>query len=325
MKTALVLGANGQDGSYLCDILLEKGYAVHAATRRSSRDGAGRISHLVGRIALHTFDLADGGSISSLLHDVSPEEVYNVADQDHVGSSWETPEYSIDVTAGGALRVLEAVRRFNAIRYEKLKQPTRLYQPASATMFGDAPAPQNEETLVNPQSPYAVAKYAAYQLARTYRKKYGMFVSTAILYNHDSPRRGPGYLLGDLVRGALRIKHGLAETMEVKDMAAYVDIGFAGDYMEAVVKMMQLPESTDLVLASGEVWQVADIVHQIGQQLGMDEWPPSRVQTKTNWEKRETWLQGHYGKAAKLIGFAPSASLTTLLQDIINEVSKEFE
>ncbi len=327
MKTALVLGANGQDGSYLCELLLEKGYVVHAAVRRSSVDNLVRLRGVRNRVVLHYFDLADGSSISRVLHDASPDEVYSVGDQDHVGSSWETPQYSLQVTAGGALRVLEAVRRYDSVRNSGLREGpdylTRLYQPASATMFGDSPCPQSETSPINPQSPYAIAKYAAYQLARTYRAKYGMFVACGILYNHDSPRRGPGYLLGDLVRGALDVKHGRAKTMAVKDMDAYVDIGFAGDYMEGVWRMMQQPEPDDFVFSSGEVWQVRDIVNEVvervGVSLGHVVSPPAPSQ---GYRGR---LMGDYRKAQRLLGWVPKMNLQTLLKGIIKEISKEYE
>lgn len=244
-----------------------------------------------------------------------------MADQDHVGTSWETPEYSVDVTAGGTLRVLEAVRIYNLFGVGQVDK-AKVFIPISATVFGDAPAPQTEGSPTDPQSPYAACKLAAWHLARTYRRKYGMFVSCGVLYNHDSPRRGPGYLLGDLVRGALRVKHGLATTMEVGDLGVYVDIGHARDYMTAAVKMLQLSEPDDFVLSSGEVWTVADVVAEVKAAVGHD---ASVVETKRNPNRNGSRLMGDHRKATRAFGFAPVTPLQGTIAEVVAEISKEFQ
>lgn len=240
---ALILGVNGQDGSYLADILVQAGYDVHGVVRRSSQPNLWRIDHLRDRITIHYGDLLDFGSIHRLFWRVLPDEVYNEADQDHVGYSQLTPHYSSSVTYGAVANLLELVGQ---VKPPKVK----LFQPLSATMFGDIPGPQNEETPFNPQSPYAIAKTAAYHLCKLYREKYGVFVSTAIFYNHDSVRRQGDYLLHKICKAAVQIQHYDSESLSLSNKWMKVDIGCASEYMVAAYKMLQLDTPVNLCIGS---------------------------------------------------------------------------
>lgn len=241
-KRALVLGCGGQDGSFLCDILLEKGYCVHGLYRRSSVDNLTRIAHCRDRVTLHAGDVTDPNSLAVVMSAVNPHEVYHVADQDEVGHSFAAPSVAVDVTYGGTVNVLEAVRR--------CCPSARVFIPSSATVFGDAPPPQAESTPFAPQSPYACAKAAAYYAARMYREHYGLHVCCGIMFNHDSPGRGGGYLLQRIARGQPLWG----------DQEAVVDIGYAYEYMKAVWRMMQLDKPDDFVLGTGKGYRIKDLL-----------------------------------------------------------------
>lgn len=240
-KRALILGVNGQDGSYLADILLEKGYDVHGVVRRSSQPNLWRLAHCLDQITLHQGDLLEPLSLNTIINRLRPNEIYNEADQDHVGYSTILPSYSAAVTYGAVANLLEMC---------KGDPKVHLFQPLSATMYGDAPSPQNEETPFNPQSPYAVAKTAAYYLCKHYREKHGVFVSTAILFNHDSVRRQGDYLLHKICRSAVQIGHGDQESLTLSCKWMKVDIGCAREYMEAAWKMLQLESPSHLCIGS---------------------------------------------------------------------------
>ncbi len=250
---ALILGIGGQDGSYLADILLGRGYEVHGLHRRSSVNNLQRIEHIRDRVTLHQGDITEPSSIFRVVRDTMPKEIYNVADQDHVGWSYNLPGYSLEVTAKAVGTTLEVIR--------ELDRGIKFFQPCSATMFGNAPPPQDEDTPHNPQSPYACAKTAAYHIARYYRQVHRMFVSTAILYNHDSPRRSGNYLLHQICEDAWKVATTDKEKIRVGDPKMVVDIGYAKEYMEAVVDMMQLDKPTDVILASdGRVHTIKEII-----------------------------------------------------------------
>lgn len=288
MKKALVLGVTGQDGSYLADLLLEKGYLVHGMVRRSSSDPKNlwRVSHLLRpspesaehlpscstqyrgcdpscpkdwaeRFAIHRADFQDPASVRRVLEDVCPDEIYNEADQDHVGWSHDTPGYSADVTYGAVLRTLEDVRRLRD--QGALPAGVKFFQPLSATMFGNASAPQNEGTPFAPTSPYAISKVAAYYACRYYRREHGLFVSTAIFYNHDSIRRRGDYLLQHLAHSAVAIKRNEAKAIRLGNSMARVEVGCAMEYMEAAWKILQLSKSDDFVLGTGKEYNVLEL------------------------------------------------------------------
>lgn len=243
MTKALILGIGGMDGSYLADHLLSLGYEVHGLVRRSSTDNLTRIRHVLDRVHLHKGDLCDGVAMHRLLMDVRPDEIYNLADQDHVGTSFDVPDYNMDVTCAAVGRLLESVRL--------ICPRAKVFQACSATMFGLAPAPQNEDTPLDPRSPYAVAKAGAYLLARFYRKHYGLSVSTGVLFNHDGPRRGEDYLLHRIVRGCLGIRRGDARKVGLSNLNLRVDIGSAREFVVGFHKLLQHSEATDVCIGTG--------------------------------------------------------------------------
>lgn len=240
----LILGINGQDGSYLAELLVEDGIEVHGVYRRSSNPS--QLQNLVDvedRITLHQGDVADPFSVFKVISAVRPSVIYNQADQDNVDWSRKVPAYNMDVTAGSVVRTLEMIRHVDP----KIKY----LQPVTALMFGNAPPPQNEDTPFAPQSPYACAKVAAYYAVRHYRREYGLFATNAILYNHDSPRRARGYLLHKLCAGAVAIGRGVSDKVLVGDPTTRLDIGFAGDYVRAEADLMRLDEPGDYIVGTG--------------------------------------------------------------------------
>ena len=262
-KRALILGVGGQDGSFLADLLLEKGYEVHGLYRRSSHDNLKRIAHCRDRITLHQGDITDRGSVFAALRDSCPDEVYNEADQDHIGWSYRIPELSWDVTFKAVATLLEEARGFNP-------GSIRVFQPVSSTVFGNAPPPQDEHTPLNPMSPYAVTKAAAWHVCRYYRRVHRMYVSVGIMYNHDSPRRcNQGYLLHELVEKARDVASGKVHTLTVGDPDAVVDVGYAKEYMEAAWLSLQQPESGDYVVCSGQSSTVHSAAVEALVQVGV--------------------------------------------------------
>lgn len=268
-KRALITGVGGMDGSYLAEILTERGYEVHGLYRRSSVNNLQRLtnpsdpSKVTLNIILHKGDVTDPSSVHHVIGKVRPDEVYHLADQDNVDHSFSSPIYSHQVTYGGVVNVLETVRNLG---------PTiKVFIPISATVFGDATPPQNESTPFNPLSPYAVAKSAAYYAARYYRQVHGMFVATAILYNHDSPRRGGEYLLHRMVRAAIRVARGEQNELPMIDPDNLIlDIGYAKDYMEAAHQMMQLEKPDDFVICS-KVWTFAtEVIGELIRLIKVD-------------------------------------------------------
>jgi len=230
MTTHLILGIGGQDGSYLADILTRQEEKVHGLYRRSSVNNLRRIEHLRDKIALHQGDITDTLSLKRIIEEVQPDVIYNVADQDHVGWSLHTPSYSFDVTAKPLITICEAAL--------SLDNGCRVFQPCSSTMFGDAPAPQTEETPFNPQSPYAIAKVAAYYIAQHYREVHQLPITVGIMYNHDSERRGSDYLLHQIARQCWDVAKKKTDTITVGDPEMPVDIGYAKDFMDIVVQLM---------------------------------------------------------------------------------------
>ncbi len=247
MKRALILGIGGQDGSYLAELLLEKGYEVHGLARRSSYDNLARIAAVRDRVTVHRGDLCDHHSLIRVMHVADPDEVYNMADQDEVGWSTYTPGYSVGVTYGGVASLLEILRY-----HENGK--TRFFQPLSSTMFGLTDGPQDERTPLNPGSPYACAKAAAWHLCKHYRRDHGVWVACGIMFNHDSPRRGPNYLLQQIARQAVDVARGRRDRIELTGPDSLVSVGHAADYMDAAWRIMQRDDPRDYVVGvSGTV------------------------------------------------------------------------
>lgn len=263
---ALITGIGGQDGSYLAELLLAKGYKVHGIVRRASQDNLGLIEHLKGQITLHHGDLANGIVIEDIIRKVMPDEVYNLGAQSHVGISFEVPEYTADVVGMGALRILEALRR--------LKPQCKYYQASTSEMFGKVhETPQKETTPFYPRSPYGVAKLFAHWMAKNYRESFNMFCCSGILFNHESPRRGKEFVTRKITHGLARIKAGKQEFIELGNMDAKRDWGHAKDYVWAMWKMLQMEKPDDYVLATGQTRTVREFVEIAGKHFGFDiEW-----------------------------------------------------
>jgi GDPmannose 4,6-dehydratase len=268
-KRALITGITGQDGSYLAEFLLSKGYEVHGIKRRSSSFNTARLDRLYrdwhesdSRLKLHFADLSDASSLWQVLSEVRPDETYNLAAQSHVRVSFDIPEYTCDVTANGALRLLEGIRR--------LGLSSRFYQASSSEMFGSAPPAQNEETRFCPQSPYACAKLFAHHITCNYRGGYGIFACNGILFNHESPRRGETFVTRKIARAAARIKRGLQEKLYLGNLDARRDWGYAREYVEAMWLMLQQDQPRDFVIGTGSSHSVREFADLAFQHLNLD-------------------------------------------------------
>jgi GDPmannose 4,6-dehydratase len=269
MKKALVTGITGQDGSYLAEMLLSKGYEVHGMIRRSSSFNTGRIDHLYHDpheeglpLVLHYGDLTDGSQLARLIHKVEPEEIYDLAAQSHVMVSFEQPEYTGDVTGLGVLRLLEAIRESGV--------DTRLYHASSSEIFGDALSPQSEDSPFRPRSPYAVAKLYAHWIVRTYRGAYGMYAVSGILFNHESERRGETFVTRKITRGVARIVAGRQERLYLGNLDSARDWGHARDFVDAIWLMMQRDKPRDYVIGTGESHTVREFCELAFGHVGLD-------------------------------------------------------
>ena len=274
MKKALITGISGQDGSYLAELLLEKGYDVHGIVRRSSSFNTERVDHLAHDVDFHHGDLSDSGNIGRLLAKIKPDEIYHLGAQSHVRVSFDIPEYTANVTGLGTLRILEIIRDIGL--------HTKFYQASSSEMFGQADeTPQTEETLFHPRSPYGVAKVFAYWTAKNYRESYGMFAVNGILFNHESPRRGKTFVTRKITRGLSRIVLGLDEKLYLGNLDAKRDWGYAKDYVEGMWRMMQHKVPDDYILATGETHTVREFAEQAAKHLGIDlQWKGKGVKEK---------------------------------------------
>ncbi|WP_235960497.1 GDP-mannose 4,6-dehydratase [Nocardioides acrostichi] len=266
---ALITGITGQDGSYLAELLLGKGYEVHGLIRRASTFNTQRIDHLYqdphadgAKLFLHYGDLSDGARLVTLLNEIQPDEVYNLAAQSHVRVSFDEPEHTGDTTGVGAMRLLEAVRMAGI--------QCRYYQASSSEMFGATPPPQNEETPFYPRSPYGAAKVYAYWVTKNYREGYGMFATNGILFNHESPRRGETFVTRKITRAVARIKAGLEDHVYLGNLDAIRDWGYAPEYVEGMWRMLQADEPDDYVLATGGNFTVRDFVVTAFEHAGLD-------------------------------------------------------
>lgn len=277
---ALITGITGQDGSYLAELLLDKGYEVHGVLRRSSSFNTGRIDHLYvdphvtgRRLFLHYGDLGDASSLNRLLRNIAPDEIYNLGAQTHVRVSFDTPDYTSEVTGLGSLRLLEAVR--------ELQLRPRIYQASSSEMFGSAPPPQSEATPFQPRSPYAIAKLYAHWMTVNYREAYGLYAVSGILFNHESPRRGETFVTRKVTRAVGRIHHGLQDRLYLGNLDSCRDWGFAREYVEAMWLMLQQPVPTDYVIATGETHTVRELCERAFARAGVTlEWRGHGVEEK---------------------------------------------
>jgi len=311
MKKALITGITGQDGSYLTEFLLAKGYEVYGLIRRSSSFHTGRIDHLYRdpheqpRLKLIYGDLSDGSNLAAILGDVRPDEVYNLGAQSHVRVSFDMPIYTVNVDALGTLRLLEAVRKLNL--------PTRFYQASSSEMYGKVvETPQTETTPFYPRSPYACAKVYSFYQTVNYREAYGLFAVNGILFNHESPRRGETFVTRKITRAAARIKLGLQDHLYLGNLDAQRDWGYAGDYIEAMWLMLQQEEPDDYVIASGETHSVREFLDEVFGHLDLDWQDYVRIDPRYFRPTEVDLLLGDATKARRTLGWEPKVSFREL-------------
>lgn len=334
MPSALITGITGQDGSYLAELLLEKGYTVHGLVRRSGAAARARIAHLTtpayeGRLILHEGDLTDGGNLIRVVQDCRPDELYNLAAQSDVAVSFEVPEYTADADGLGTLRLLEALRLLG------LERKTRFYQASTSELYGKVRAvPQNELTPFHPRSPYGVAKLYGFWIAVNYRESYGMHASNGILFNHESPRRGEGFVSRKITRAVAAIQLGRQEHVALGNLEAQRDWGHARDYVEGMWRMVQQPEADDYVLATGQTHRVRDFAalafREIGVELdwegqGVNEVGRCRVTGRVRVRVDPAFFRpaevdlliGDATKASEKLGWRPSTSLAAMVAEMV--------
>ncbi len=316
-KRALITGISGQDGSYLAELLLDKGYEVHGIVRRSSSFNTERIDHLYQdphesgtRLFTHYGDLGDAVALTKLLYELQPEEIYNLGAQSHVRVSFDIPEYTFDITAAGTLRVLDAMRESGV--------KARFYQASSSEMFGSAPSPQSEATPFHPRSPYGVAKVAAYWATVNYREAYEIFAVNGILFNHESPRRGETFVTRKITRAVARIAAGLQDKLYLGNLDAKRDWGYAPDYVEAMWLMLQADEPEDYVIATGETHSVRDAVEIAFARKGLD--PEDHVEIDPRYYRPSEVdeLHGDASKAREKLGWEPKVKFKELVELMVD-------
>ena len=317
-KRALITGVTGQDGSYLAELLLEKGYEVHGLRRRSSTFGTQRIEHLIfgepPQLHLHYGDLADGNGLVRLIREIRPHEVYNLAAQSHVRVSFDQPAYTADTTAVGVLRLLEAIRDVQDDTGDQI----RFYQASSSEMFGKVvETPQKETTPFHPRSPYGVAKVYGHWITVNYRESYGLHASCGILFNHESPRRGETFVTRKITRAATRIKLGLQDKLYLGNLDAQRDWGFAGDYVEAMWLMLQQPEADDYVIAMNELYSVREFCEQTFARLDLDYRDFVAVDPRYYRPAEVDLLLGDATKARTRLGWTPRTSFAQLVDMMV--------
>lgn len=336
VKKALITGITGQDGSYLTELLLEKGYEVHGLIRRTSTFTTSRINHLyqdphiIGtKLFLHYGDLSDSSNLSRLIEKISPDEIYHLGAQSHVRVSFDMPEYTADVTGLGTLRILDAIRETGK------EKDIRFYQASSSEMFGKVhEVPQSEETPFHPRSPYGVAKVFSYWTTRNYREAYGLHASNGILFNHESPRRGETFVTHKVTRGLVKIKLGIQDKIHVGNLEAKRDWGHARDYVEGMWLMLQQDEPDDYVLATGETHSVRELIEYAGSLLDFDiQWKGKDLNEKGIDKKsgktiieidpryfrpaEVDLLIGNGSKAYKKLGWKPKTTFKKLISEMV--------
>jgi len=316
MKKAFITGITGQDGSYLAEFLLDKGYEVHGLIRRSSTFNTGRIDHLYkdmhdpeARMYLHYGDLSVSAHLTNLLSDIKPDEIYHLGAQSHVRVSFDTPEYTGDITGLGTIRLLEAIRK-TGIR-------AKFYQASSSEMFGAAPPPQSELTPFQPRSPYAAAKVYSYYVVKNYRDAYNIFACNGILFNHESPRRGKTFVTRKITAAATRIKLGLQEKLYLGNLDAKRDWGFAGDYVEVMWMMLQQDKPDDFVIATGETHSVREFVERAFEKLDLDYRRYVEIDERYFRPTEVDVLLGDSTKAQKTLGWKPTTTFDQLINMMI--------
>ncbi len=319
MKRAFITGITGQDGSYLAELLLAKGYEVHGMIRRSSSFNTQRIDHLYQdphvlgtRLFLHYGDLADAGRMTKMMYEITPDEVYHLGAQSHVRVSFDVPEYTADVVALGTIRLLEAIRETG------MGKKVRFYQASSSELFGLVQeVPQKETTPFHPRSPYAVAKLYGYWAAVNYREAYGMHASNGILFNHESPRRGPTFVTRKITMAAARIKMGLQNALYLGNIAAKRDWGFAGDFVEGMWRIVQQDVSGDFVLATGETHSVREFCEEAFGLLDLDWGSFVKHDERYVRPSEVDLLLGDASKARTVLGWTPKVTFKELVRMMV--------
>ena len=318
-KSALITGITGQDGSYLAELLLQKGYTVHGLVRRSSSFSTGRIDHLYRdihenpKLLLHYGDLTDGQALTNLVLNLQPDEIYNLGAQSHVRVSFDQPVYTLMTDGVGALNVLEAARILNN------SKPVRVYQASSSEMYGAVlETPQKETTPFNPQSPYACAKVYAFFQTINYRRSYGLFACNGILFNHESPRRGETFVTRKITRAATRIKLGLQKKLFLGNLDAKRDCGFAKDYVEAMWLMLQQQQADDFVIATGHTYSIREFLDLVFSKLDLNWNDYVEIDPRYFRPAEVELLLGDPTKAKQLLGWSPKTSLEQLAEIMVD-------
>lgn len=306
---ALITGITGQDGSFLSELLLSKGYEVHGIIRRASTPNDSRIEHLNG-LQLHYSDLSDGASLVDLIYGIAPDEIYSLGAQSHVRISFDVPEYTADITGSGTLRLLEAIRK-SGIK-------ARFYQAGSSEQFGSSLPPQNEQTLFRPESPYAVAKIFSYHMVHVYRKAYKIFASNGICFNHESERRGDNFVTRKITKAAARIKCGLQDKLFLGNIDALRDWGYAKDYVKAMYMMLQHDEPDDFVIATGEAHSVREFLETAFDKLGLDPYKYVEFDDSLKRASEVDFLQGDPSKIKRVLGWEPETTFDELVNLMVN-------
>jgi GDPmannose 4,6-dehydratase len=316
MTRALVTGITGQDGSYLAELLLEKGYEVHGVIRRSSSLNTGRIDHIFDRLHLHYGDLSDDRSLENVVNLVDPDEVYNLGAQSHVRTSFDIPEYTADVTGLGALRLLEACRG----------RDLKFYQASSSELFGKVrETPQSETTPFYPRSPYGVAKQFAFSTIVNYRESYGMFACNGILFNHESPRRGDTFVTQKIAKAAVLISHGRQDKLFLGNLDAQRDWGYAPEYVEGMWRMLQQNKPDDYILATGYTWRVRDFLDVVFGYLNLDWKKYVEIDSKYYRPTEVDLLLGDPSKAKRILGWEAKTKMPDLARIMVQyHMYKDF-
>jgi len=329
MKKALITGITGQDGSYLAELLIGKGYEVHGIIRRSSSFNTGRIEHLFQdfhaknvKMFLHYGDLTEAGNLVKIIESIQPDEIYNLGAQSHVKVSFDQPEFTVNVDALGALRMLEAIRDFQ----QKSGKTVKFYQAGSSEMFGKVQEiPQKETTPFYPRSPYSCAKVFAHWQTVNYREAYGLFAVNGILFNHESPRRGETFVTRKITRAATRIKLGLQEKLFLGNIDAKRDWGFAGDYVEAMWLMLQQDKPDDYVVATGETYSVKEFLQETFSLLELDWNKYVEIDERYFRPSEVDLLLGDSSKARKILGWKPKVDFKGLVKMMVESDMKIAE
>ncbi len=324
MTKALITGCTGQDGSYLTELLLEKGYEVHGLKRRASSFNTDRVDHIFrdfhetdNRFFLHYADLTDGSSLSALLHELKPDEVYNLGAQSHVKVSFDVPEFTADVVATGTLRLLQAMRLTGV--------NSRFYQASSSEMFGSAAPPQSEQTIFHPRSPYACAKVFGHNITVNYRESYGMHASSGILFNHESPRRGETFVTRKITRAVAHIKQGVQKKLFLGNLDARRDWGYAPDYVRAMWLMLQQDSPDDYVIGTGEAHTVREFVELAFACVDLDWKEFVEIDPRYFRPAEVDYLLADASKAQKALGWEPTVTFRELVRLMVDADMRDLE